>query len=144
MLCRRCRPPRRPVPTMCRMLAVSMTYSICSVRCRCCCSVDLFPGEWPLPSYEEVSIVDAQQPVDEVAKGSANCDRRTPTTPPSLSVSHCDAQFPLPTSSPSHLRPNVRRRSPSPVVAANTTTVTKRPLLDGLAVGPALANSHIG
>jgi hypothetical protein len=38
----------------------------------------------------------------------------------------------------------VRRRSPSPVVAANTTTVTKRPLLDGLAVGPALANSHIG
>ena len=151
MLCRCCRPPRRSVPIMRRMLVASMTYPMRSDRCR-----------WTWPTMPEVrktcfpvnrhrhptktcqsSMHNLWQVVD-VAKVLANCDRRTLTTPPNVSVSHSDAQISVSTFSPRHLRQNVRCRSPSPALAANTTTATKRPLSDGPAVSLVVANLHLG
>jgi hypothetical protein len=58
--------------------------------------------------------------------------------------SHNDAQFSFSTSSPSHLRPNVRRRSPSPALTVNTTIATIRPLFDGPDIGHANVNNYVG
>ena len=101
------------------------------------CSVAMFPDESTPPFYEDVSVVD-------VAKGSSNCDRRTLTTPPNVSDSHNAAEISVSTSSSRYLRPNVRCRSPSPALAANTTTATKRPFSDGPAASPVVANLHLG